>query len=269
MKKRDIITIAILGIIFVFIAVIIITIEKKQGDNIKSEYEKLTLLTDEQMFLTVANNINNISIYSNSNIRALNYISKDEIDEEDYKNTTFQAKEIYVISNVDLYKYYVKGSFYTDLYNQNAEFIRDEYFILNHNVSNGAYSIEKISKKIYDNAKDEEYTFETVGSNDYNKFKFTTLSSKSRATLYFYDFLKKMYNNTEEAYELLTTTTKQNYFYTYDEFTQFILNNKNISIKEYSVNDDKIGIKDNNNNEYVFNISYVLDYTVTIYKAEE
>ena len=269
MKKRDVITLLILGSIFVFIFVIVLIIENNSKDkNIKSEYEELTLLTDEQIFISVSNNINNISVYSNNEANVLNLIVKDDINNAKYKNTTFQAKEIYVISDLELYKYYVKGSFYTDFYNQNSEFIRDEYFILNYDMNSSSYNIETISKERYSEIKNEKPIFEKIERNNYNEFKYTTLSAKSRANIYFYDFYKKMINNPEEAYNLLTTETKNEYFQTLDKFKNFISKNDSFSMKQFSVDKDRIGIKDNNNNEYVFEISYILRYNVTIYKAE-
>ena len=46
-------------------------------------------------------------------------------------------------------------------------------------------------------------------------------------------------------------------------------NINNISLVEYSVNDNTIGIKDNYNNEYLFNITNILSYDVTINIAED
>jgi len=270
MNKRDIITIAILVLIFEIIFVIAL-INKKDKDEINetSEFEKITLLTDEETFLSISNMINKISIYSSNNTQALSFVMKNDINIEDYQNTSYKAEQIYVISKVNLYKYYVKGKLYEDIMDEDPKFLKEEYFILNYDMDNSSFNIEIIDDNRYENASSEDYIFETINKNDYNRFEYSSLSQKSRAIMYFNDFLNIMYSNPEEAYNLLSTGTKQTYFNNYDDFKNFILNHDNISLVEYSVNDNQIGIKDNYNIEYIFDITYILKYNVTINKTEE
>jgi len=267
MKKRDIITLMILGIIFFFILVIILINNNNEKNKNKTEYSDLTLLTNESVFLSISNSINKISEYSNNNI-SLSYIVKNDINKKDYQNTSYKAEEIYVVSNLNLYKYYVKGSFYKEVMDMVPEYIKDEYFVLNYDMENRTYNIELINEKKYNNASNEEYKFESISKNEYNDFVYSNLNNKSRALMYFNDYLNKMYYNQEEAYSLLTNETKNNYFLTINEFKNYI-NNKNFSMKEFSVEKDRIGIKDNYDNEFIFEISYILKYKVTINKTEE
>ena len=268
MKKRDIITLIVLTIIFLLIFAIVM-LNNNQGEDKKNktEYDKLSLVTDESVFLSVSNSINKICEYSNNNI-SLNFIMKNDIEKKEYKNLTFKAEEISVISKLNLYKYYIKGNFYTDMMNQISEYVKTDYFILNYDINNSSYNIEKITEEKYNNALNDNYIFETINPNDYNRFKFQNLSPKSRASMYFYDFINKIYYDTEKAYELLADESKINHFNTFEEFNNNY-KNKNISMTEFSVEDNQIGIKDNYGNEYIFEIAYIMKYIVTINQAEE
>lgn len=270
MNKRDIVTLSILAGIFVFILLIVLLNWNKEEDiKNKTEFNELVILNDESVFLSVSNSINKICEYSNNNT-SLDFILKnEEYNKNKYKNTSFKANEIYVVSKLELYKYYVKGSFYKEVMDQPPTYIEDGYFILNYDMENTSYNIEIINEEKYNNAKDEKYIFEKVNSNNYNRFEYSNLSNKSRALLYFNDFLNKLNYNIEEAYNLLSSDTKNNRFTTIDEFRNFISENKNITMKEYSINNNEIGIKDNYNNEYIFRITYAFKYIVTINKTEE
>jgi len=268
MKKRDYVTLVVIGIIFLIITIIIL-IDSKSGNNEnKTEYNELTLLKDEVIFLSVSNNINKTINYSNNNNKALNYIFKNEINKDEYKNTTFKAEKIYVVSNLNLYKYYIKGNLYRELLDTLPEYIRDEYFILNYDMEHTTYNIEKISKKKFDNAFNEEYIFEKINSNEYNNFEYSSLTQKGRASMYFQDFLNKTYYEIENAYDILSKETKDKYFENPEDLKQFISKYNNISISEFGNSSKKIGIRDNYGNEYVFDIFYVMQYNVTINKAE-
>lgn len=269
MKKRDVTTLIILGAIFLFIFIIIMLFTyKDEKIKEKTEYSKLTLVNDESTFISITDAINKICEFSNQDM-SLSFIVKSEIEKTDYENMVFKGKEIYVVSRLNLYKYYIKGVFYTDLMDRIPEYVRDGYFILNYDINNSAYSIEVITEEQYKNASNEEYIFEKINNNEYNRFEFTNLSPKSRASMYFYDYLNKMYYETEKAYNLLSNDTIDNYFTTLEDFEKFVHKYNNASMKKFSVEDNKIGIKDNYGNEYILEISYVLKYNVTIIKAEE
>ena len=270
MKKRDIITLAILAIIFIIVfAILYIKKENKDETVTKNEYAQLSLLIDESIFLSVSKNINKICEYANNNEQALDFIMKNDIYSDNYKNLSFNAKQIYVVSKYNLYKYYIKGSLYREIMDTEPEFVKEEYFILNYDMKNTSYNIEIINEERYRNAKNEEYIFETINSNEYNRFEYSNVSPKTRALMYFNDFVNKMYSNPEEAYNLLDNETRQKYFNTYGEFKNYILNHMDISLVEYSVTDNKIGIKDNYNTEYIFEITYILRYNVKINMTEE
>lgn len=270
MKKRDVITLVVLAIIFVVIFIVMyINKENDEDIDVKNEFNKLTLLTDESTFLSVSDSINKICDYSNTNSQLLSFIMKDNINSADYENMSFKAEQIYVISNLNLYKYYVKGNFYQELMDQEAKYIKTEYFILNYDLNASAFNIEIINSDIYDNAKEEKYIFEVIDNNNYNNFEYSTISKKTRAIMYFNDFITKIYSSSEEAYNLLSSETKNNYFNTYEEFLTFIQTHDNITLESYSIGENEIYIKDNYSIEYSFEINYVLNYNVTINITEE
>lgn len=269
MKKRDIITLVILALIFGFIFLIMLITKNNDEDiSYKNEFNDLSLLTEEAMFLSVEKNINKISEYSNDS-QLLDYIIKNDIDINDYKSTSFKAEEIYVISKMNLYKYYIKGTLYEDIIDEEAKYLRKEYFILNYDIDNLSFNIEVIDENRYENASSEDYIFETINKNDYNRFEYSSLSQKSRAQMYFTDFLDSMYTSPAETYNLLSASTKLKHFNTYRDFENFVSNHDNIFLVEYSVNDNQIAIKDNYNIEYIFDITYILRYNVTINMTEE
>lgn len=269
MKKRDTITLIILGTIFLTIFLIVI-INARNSDKLKdkTEFNELTLLTDESTFMSITNNINRIFDYSNSNPHVFNLIVKNEPNIKDYNDINFNSNEIYVVSQVNKYKYYIKGTINVEIMDEIPEKVRDEYILLNYDMKNTTFNIEIIDEERYKNANNEKYIFENINTNEYNKFDYISLNRKSKAQVYFNDFIEKMYYNTEEAYNLLTTDTQTRYFKTLNDFEKFVSNTNSFDIKQFSVEGNRIGIKDTNNNEYVFEISYILTYNVTIYKAE-
>ena len=270
MSKKDLITIVILLIISAFIALLIFIIKDEEVEIKKeTEFNKLTLLTDETTFLSISDAINKVCEYATSESDLVDYILKEEINIEDYKYTSFRAEEIYVISKSNLYKYYIKGNLYEEIMDELPKYIRQEYFVLNYDINSSRFNIEVINQKKYNDIKLIEHKFENIDKNNYNIFEYNVLGDKERVILYYNDFLEKIISSPIEAYDLLTEDTKEYYFKEYRDFEDFINNNFDDNIKEYSVNSNQIGIKDTNGNEYVFNISYPLKYTVDIYKTEE
>lgn len=115
MNKRDVKTIVVLLIIFSLIAIIILIYQKNYVDvEGNTEFNSLTLLKDENNFLSVSNNVNKICEYSTNNSNNLKYIS--DVNYNEYKNTTFKADKIYVISRLNLYKYYISGNLYENIF---------------------------------------------------------------------------------------------------------------------------------------------------------
>lgn len=268
MKKRDIITFIVLGVIFLIIFLILYINKNNKQEEAKTEFKELTVVTDETMFLSVSSNINKAFSYVNNNNINLDYVFKNII-KNDYQNMTFEATEMFVVSRLNLYKYYVKGEFYREIMDEPITLLKKGYIILNYDINNVTYSIEIIDEKTYNNAKNIDYIFEEISRNKYNQFEYYNLNNKSKSSLYFNDFTKISYSDPESAYELLVTETKNKYFNTSTDYENFIIKHPNMTIKEYSVNNNTIAIKDNYGNEYIINTNGILKYNVKIIVNEE
>lgn len=268
MKKRDIVTIIVLGIIFLIIFLILCINKNREEEKDKTEFNELTVVTDETIFFSVSSNINKAFSYVNNTNITLDYLFKDII-RSDYQNMTFQATEMSVVSKLNLYKYYVKGNFYQEIMDEPTTFIKTGYIVFNYDINNVTFLVEIIDEKTYNNAKNINYIFEEISKNNYNQFEYYNLNNKSRSSLYFNDFIKLSYSSPEESYQLLVNETKNNYFNTPTEYETFIINHPNMTIKEYSVNNNVIAIKDNYGNEFVISIHSILNYSVKIIVNEE
>lgn len=269
MDKRDIKALIVLGVIFGII-ILVVLINKNAGENERknTEYRELTIVKDENIFFSVVNNINKISRYSSSNPELIKNIVNNDIDSNEYEFTSFNGEEMYVISKLNLYKYYVKGILSKESIDGSSEGIK-KYYILNFDINKSCFNIDVITEKEYNSAKDKNIKFSDIEKNNYNDFEYINLSNKSRAILYFNDYLNKILQNPESIYLVLNSSTKSTYFNTLDDFKMFVNKNSNISISEFSTNDDKIAIKDNKGNEYMFSVYGVLKYDLSIKKAEE
>lgn len=265
MKKRDIITIIVLLVIFAFIFVIaLVNKDNSKNDNEDSEFSELTILKDENLFISIEKNINKVFEYATNKPQALTYIIKNNIVDNEYQNKSFKLIESYVISDDSLYKFFIKGDVSQEIINEKPKFFKKEYLILNYDIDKNTYNVEIIDEKKYNKASKEEHIFEKVNINEYNRFEYSTLSPKARAIMYFNDFINKMYSTPELAYNLLSSETKNNYFYTIEEFKNFINKQENFLMNEFAMRENQIGIKDKKNNEYIFEINGILKYEVTI-----
>ena len=86
MSKKDLITIGILLIISAFVALLIFLMKDEEAEIKKeTEFNKLTLLTDETTFLSISDAINKICEYATSESDLVDYILNEEINIEDYE----------------------------------------------------------------------------------------------------------------------------------------------------------------------------------------
>lgn len=263
MGKKNVITFIVLGVIFVGIFIFVYISGKDNRDKGNTEFPNLTIVTDENMYFSVSNNLSKIFNYSEDKLK---YIVKNEINYNDYMDVSFVVEEEKVISHLNLYKYYVKGSIYTDYNGIPNTFIREGYYVLNYCKDNNTFNIEIIDKDIYDNASNIERVFEIIDKNDYNSFEYDTISDKSRAIMYFEDFKSKLKNNINDVYNIISSDTKDKYFNDIDSFREYFNNISSMDMISYSVNENIIGVKDNNDIEYIFSIYGILRYKIEIIK---
>lgn len=264
MYKKNFLTFIVLGIVFALMFLFVYIKGKDNRELKKSEFPYLTIVSDEDMFYSVASNLNKLFLYSNDDYDNINYIVKENFNYNDYQNVSFSISEEKVISHLNLYKYYIKGKFYTDYFDTLSTYLRDGYFVLNYDMNTNCFLIELIDEEEYNNASNIKQVYNVIDKNLYNSFESVNISDKSRAFTYFYDFKVKLLNDIELSYSLIDSDTKEKYFDSFNKYKGYFDELDNIDIVSYSVSDNIIGIKDNNGNEYIFNIYGVLKYNVTI-----
>ena len=288
--KENKITIIVLLIILAIIIAIFYFFNKQETERVQStEYLEIEELDDSSSFFSISENINKICEYVNNNLPAklINIIDKDYLDknsltssniinhfQDDYQNTTFKSYDTYVISNENLYKYYVHGYLYVNMFDEPSTITEEKYFILNYDINNLSYSIEPIDKETYSQALEtKEFNFKEITPNNDNKFTQLNLSSYNLAVLYFNDFIQTIINNPEQAYDKLNTITIDDYFPEYDDFQEYINNNKekiyNAKVEKYSKSGNSYRCVDNNGINYIINVSHGLNYSVQISLDEE
>ena len=288
--KENKITIIVLLIILAIIIAIFYLFNKQETERVQStEYLEIEKLDDSSTFFSISENINKICEYVNNNkpTKLINIIDKDYLNknsltssniishfQDEYQNTTFKSYDTYVISNKNLYKYYVHGYLYVNMFDEPSTITEEKYFILNYNINNLSYSIEPIDKEIYNKALEtKEINFKEITSNNDNRFTQLNLSSYNLAVLYFNDFIQTIINNPEQAYDKLNATTIDNYFPEYNDFQEYINNNKekiyNAKVEKYSKGGNSYRYIDNNGINYIINVIHGLNYSVQISLDEE
>ena len=160
------------------------------------------------------------------------------------------------------------------MFDEPSTITEEKYFILNYDINNLSYSIEPIDNETYSQALEaKEFNFKEITPNNDNKFTQLNLSSYNLAVLYFNDFIQTIINNPEQAYDKLNTITIDDYFPGYDDFQEYINNNKekiyNAKVEKYSKSGNSYRYIDNNGINYIINVSHGLNYSVQISLDEE
>lgn len=288
--KENKITIIVLIIILAIIVGIFYFFNQQETERVEStEYLEIEELNDSSMFFSVSENINKICEYVNNNepTKLINILDKEYIEQnnlttnniinyfqEDYQNTTFKSHDTYVVSDKNLYKYYIHGYLYVNMFDEPSTITEEKYFVLNYDLNSLTYSIEPINKNTYNEAlESSQFQFKEISTNDDNKFTQLNLSSYNLAVLYFNDFIQTTINDPEEAYKKLDTSTIDDYFPEYNNFYEYV--NSNIEtfystkVEKYSKSGNSYRYIDNNGINYVINVSHGLNYSVQISLDEE
>ena len=289
MNKANIITIICLILIFCFIGILLLFIAKEDKTNEVTEFDTIQKLDDNSLFFTVSFNINKICEYVSSNQNQALYSIMDEqylvsnnillnniIDKfsEKYKNTSFTATQIYVISKGKDYMFFVKGNLKTEIMDEPANIKGEDYFLFNYDIENSIFSIEPIVKSDYLKLIDsKKFEFKNLIENEYNKIDYVNITDENLAFIYFNDFISLLFTDGTSAYNKISDVTKQNYFNTYDEFNKYFENNlekfQTLKFTKYSVKNGIIHYADNYNNKYSFIIKNIMDYEVIFIKEED
>lgn len=285
MSKANVIVIIILLILFSIIGVLIFIFSKnEQNSDNSTQYEQLVLVKDPSVFFSVASNVNKLYEYlqlnntfdaysllnetykKDNNITEVNLINKLNIEDV---YVSFSAKEMYVVSEKEKYKYLVKGYIRKEFMDVAPKILGISCYILNYNIEEGTYSIELISEDEYSEyIKSGKISFDNFSTGSDNCFEITNISDNMLANVYFYDFMNDLYSNPEYAYERIDNETKLEYFDTYDKFIDNFNNNINyyssIRFTGYNISGNVYRYVDNYYNEYKFTVYNVMNYTVNI-----
>lgn len=208
---------------------------------------------------------------NNNNITSLNI---NNFVEEKMINYTYEITQISKYTNMYYSIYYVEGSYglegLEEILNKTLvkhlviiDIINNTYAIipLLNNVENFEDAISKYNLINYD--KEIKY-------NNSNEIIQSSVSDFNEASFYFSDYLNKLTNNCNDAYNLLISETKEKYDHSFEEvctsFKEFYVAP---IIKDFKIEHESgkksITIYDNYNNKYKFYITSIFNYTVGIY----
>lgn len=188
-----------------------------------------------------------------------------------YAGMTYNINNIYCVKESDyINTYYVYGQFektsneysfivILDRYNNTFELYLDNY------LKDFNYTYSDVSSMKALNVK-------TINANEYNTFSFKAVSKENIALDYYNQFMDKLKNNVQEAYNLLDNRYKNARFKDFNSFNQYVSDNintlKNLDVVRYSINDygnysEYICIDDLGNN-YIFKQTSLNKYTVLL-----
>lgn len=284
MRKDDIKTFVTIVIVCLVIVVLVLIL------NHKSNSDKLETVNEYNTFFTVTSYvndyINNISNQDSSSLYDVlysDYIDKknitlnniyDNIEKYPINSSVKVTKMEYVKVKND-YIYYVEGKVNQITFDGKQE-IDDNFKVVVitdfDTLSFAIYPLQENDnyKKTIDSIKKIE-----IENNKNNKIKNSSLVSKEQiCVFYLSDYVDKLNNNIEEAYNLLSDQQKKQY--TLDKYKEFI----NANIDKITTDADKCSLElsgtnrvytviDINKNKYTFTEKNIMNYNVILYLEEK
>lgn len=284
MRKDDIKTFATIVIVCLVIVVLVLIL------NHKSNSDKLETVNEYNTFFTVTSYvndyINNISNQDSSSLYDVlysDYIDKknitlnniyDNIEKYPINSSVKVTKMEYVKVKND-YIYYVEGKVNQITFDGKQE-IDDNFKVV------VITDFDTLSFAIYPLQENDNYkkTIDSIKkikieNNKNNKIKNSSLVSKEQiCVFYLSDYVDKLNNNIEEAYNLLSDQQKKQY--TLDKYKEFI----NANIDKITTDADKCSLElsgtnrvytviDINKNKYTFTEKNIMNYNVSLYLEEK
>lgn len=281
MKKDDIRTLIVILIICISITGLFLLL------NRKSNVEKMSIIKEYNTFFLIRNCVNDyLDYYANSDKKSSydilfkNYIEKNNVNINNVlENIDSYSKEAYVnidkIMSVSLKNnkiYYVTGKILQDDVDKTE--VIDENFsvIVLIDYDNITYSIIPIKNNDYKKTINGIKKI-NIEPKENNKLKGIGLINNDQiCVLYMSDYLNKINNDIESAYNILTTEMKKKYP-SIDSYQNYINNNKS----KFTTTADKCSVTekddysrtyyviDENENEYTFYEDGIMNYTVEYY----
>lgn len=284
MRKDDIKTFVTIVIVCLVIVVLVLIL------NHKSNSDKLETVNEYNTFFTVTSYvndyINNISNQDSSSLYDVlysDYIDKknitlnniyDNIEEYPINSSVKVIKMEYVKVKND-YIYYVEGKVNQITFDGKQEIDNNFKVVVITDFDTLSFAIYPLQendnyKKTIDSIKKIE-----IENNKNNKIKNSSLVSKEQiCVFYLSDYVDKLNNNIEEAYNLLSDQQKKQY--TLDKYKEFI----NANIDKITTDADKCSLElsgtnrvytviDINKNKYTFTEKNIMNYNVSLYLEEK
>lgn len=284
MRKDDIKTfITIVIVCLVIVVLVLILNHKSNSDKLETVNEYNTFFTVTSYVNDYINNISNQDSSSLYDVLYSDYIDKknitlnniyDNIEKYPINSSVKVTKMEYVKVKND-YIYYVEGKVNQITFDGKQE-IDDNFKVVVitdfDTLSFAIYPLQENDnyKKTIDSIKKIE-----IENNKNNKIKNSSLVSKEQiCVFYLSDYVDKINNNIEEAYNLLSDQQKKQY--TLDKYKEFI----NANIDKITTDADKCSLElsgtnrvykviDINKNKYTFTEKNIMNYNVSLYLEEK
>lgn len=284
MRKDDIKTfITIVIVCLVIVVLVLILNHKSNSDKLETVNEYNTFFTVTSYVNDYINNISNQDSSSLYDVLYSDYIDKknitlnniyDNIEKYPINSSVKVTKMEYVKVKND-YIYYVEGKVNQITFDGKQE-IDDNFKVVVitdfDTLSFAIYPLQENDnyKKTIDSIKKIE-----IENNKNNKIKNSSLVSKEQiCVFYLSDYVDKLNNNIEEAYNLLSDQQKKQY--TLDKYKEFI----NANIDKITTDADKCSLElsgtnrvytviDINKNKYTFTEKNIMNYNVSLYLEEK
>lgn len=284
MRKDDIKTFVTIVIVCLVIVVLVLIL------NYKSNSDKLETVNEYNTFFTVTSYINdyinNISNQDSSSLYDVlysDYIDKKNItlnniynNIEEYPiNSSVKVIKMEYVKVKNDYIYYVEGKVNQITFDGKQEIDNNFKVVVITDFDTLSFAIYPLQekdnyKKIIDSIKKIK-----IEDNKNNKIKNSSLVSKEQiCVFYLSDYVDKINNNIEEAYNLLSDQQKKQY--TLDKYKEFI----NANIDKITTDADKCSLElsgtnrvykviDINKNKYTFTEKNIMNYNVSLYLEEK
>lgn len=156
--------------------------------------------------------------------------------------------------------------------NDNYEYKKDKFYIVNLDYANSTFSIEDVTAR-YQNFDDIQVAkVDNIVETSNNKYVQRNYSDEYKYKQIFENMKRLMLAKPKLAYSYLDSDYRNKRFGSYENFENYINNNRehliSITPKDFKTNDDKtvVKLKDQYSNWYEFKISNTMQYTAKIDK---
>lgn len=278
MKKDDKVTIIVvftLCVVFGLLAFLF---------SIKSNYEKLSIVKDYDIFFSVSGEANKYINYISSknsndivNVLSDKYVQNNLINNDNVFNyvdnysgdISLRVNNIYFSKIKNNYLYLVSGSINENNF-YGVNIINSNYRVLILNdISNNSYAIYPVTE---DNYKDIINSIKRIIINKNNSnemIKSNSVSDVDICKLYFSDYMNMLFNDIDSAYSLLDNNMLNDYS-SVDEFRRYLSDNRDLLTSSSSMcgseefEDQRIYIViDKFDNTYRFTEEGIMNYKVS------